>query len=56
MSSELEKLLESTYKLRGILSQVLNQEAVDYLITLVVKDNAHRKFLKLTDEVDISVK
>ena len=50
LSPELEDLLASTFKLRKILEQVLPQEAIEYIINLIAKDGAHRKFLKLTEE------
>ena len=50
MSPELEEFLHSSFKLRQTLSQVLPKEAVDYIIELVVKDGAHKKYLKLTEE------
>jgi hypothetical protein len=50
MTPELEELLHSTFQLRRTLAQVLPQEAVDYIIELIVKDGAHRKYLKLTEE------
>jgi hypothetical protein len=50
MSPELEELLHGTFKLRQSLSQVLPQEAVDYIMTLIVKDTAHRYCVKLTEE------
>jgi hypothetical protein len=50
MSPELEELLESPFKLRPTLGQILPQEAVDYILNLIVKDGAHRKFLKITEE------
>jgi hypothetical protein len=50
MSSELEELLHSSFKLRQTLSQVLPKEAVDYIMKLIVKDSAHQKYLKLTEE------
>lgn len=50
MIAELEKLLESTYKLRKTLQKALPPEAVDYLIGLVAKDGAHRKYLKIVEE------
>ena len=50
MSPELEELLHSTFKLRQILSQVLSKEAVDYIMELIVKDSAHRKYLKLIED------
>ncbi len=52
LSSELEDILASTFKLRKILEQVLPQEAVDYILNLIAKDGAHRKFLKITEEND----
>ena len=50
LSPELEKLLYNTFKLRQTLVQVLPQEAVDYILTLIVKDGAHRKYLKIVEE------
>lgn len=50
MTAELENLLESTYKLRKTLEQALPPEAVNYLIELVAKDGAHRKYLKIVEE------
>ena len=52
MSPELEEFLESSFKLRKLLEQVLSKEAVDYILTLVARDAAHRKFLKITEEKD----
>jgi hypothetical protein len=50
MTPELEEFLESSFKLRKLLEQVLPKEAVDYILTLIAKDGAHRKFLKITEE------
>jgi hypothetical protein len=50
MSPELEELLHSTFQLRKTLAQVLPKEAVDYIMELIVKDGAHRKYLKLIEE------
>ena len=50
MSPELEELLGSPFKLRKILEQVLPADAINYILELIVKDGAHRKFLKLTEE------
>jgi hypothetical protein len=50
MSPELEEFLNNTFRLRKALEQVLPKEASDYIIDLVVKDGAHRNFLKLTEE------
>ena len=50
MTPELEELLESSFRLTKTLEQVLPKEATDYILDLIAKDNAHRKFLKITDE------
>ena len=49
MTPELEELLHSTFKLRQTLSQILPADAVNYIMELVVKDGAHRKYLELTE-------
>ena len=50
MTPEIEELLCSGYKVRKTIEQVLPKEAVDYILDLIAKDFAHRKFLKITDE------
>ena len=50
MSPNLEVLLSSSFKLRKTLEQVLQKEAVDYILSLIAKDNAHRKLLKIIEE------
>jgi hypothetical protein len=52
LTPELEELLSSSYKVRKALEQVLPKEAVDYIINLIAKDGAHRRFLKLTEEIE----
>ena len=52
MSPELEEFLSNSFKLRRTLEQSLPKEAVDYLLLLIAKDGAHKKFLKLTDGSD----
>ena len=51
MTPELEEFLESSFKLRKLLEQALPKEAVDYILVLIAKDGAHRKFLKITEEI-----
>jgi hypothetical protein len=46
MSPELEELLHSSFKLRRTLTQVLPQEAVNYIMELVAKDEAHKKLIE----------
>jgi hypothetical protein len=50
LSPELEAFLQCSFKLRGTLEQVLPKEAVDYILFLLAKDGAHRKFLSITKE------
>ena len=50
MSPELEDLLQNTFKLRQALLQIMPKEAVDYIMQLIAKDGANRKYLKLTEE------
>jgi hypothetical protein len=50
MTPELEEFFSSSFKLRKTLEQVLPKDAIDYLLDLIAKDLAHRKFLKLTEE------
>ena len=52
LSPELEELLCSSFRMRKVLEQVLPKEAIDYILELVAKDEAHRKFLKLTKETE----
>jgi hypothetical protein len=50
MSPELEEFLSSSFKLRKLLEPVLPKEAVDYLLTLIAKDMAHIKYIKITEK------
>ena len=50
MTPELEEFFSNSFKLRKTLEQVLPKEAIDYLLDLIARDLAHRKFLKLTEE------
>jgi hypothetical protein len=52
ISNELEELFSSSFKIRKILEQVLPKEAIDYILDLIAKDFAHRKFLKITEEIE----
>ena len=53
MTKELEEFLSSTFILRQTLLRVMSVEAVDYILTLIAKDGAHRKLMKLM-EIDES--
>ena len=50
MTTELEEFLQNTFILRKTLGQVMSPEAVDYIINLIAKDGAHRKYLKIVEE------
>ena len=52
MDPELEKILENSFRLRQALEQVLPKNAVDYILTLLAKDGAHRKFLRRMEEAE----
>ena len=52
LSREIEELLESSFRLRKTLDQVLPKEAADYILELIAKDSTHRKFLKITEEIE----
>ena len=50
LTEQSKELLHSTFQLRRVLSQVLAPDLVDHIIELIVKDEAHEKFLELTKE------
>jgi hypothetical protein len=50
LSNEAKEILKSKYSLQKTLLQVLPKDVVDYLIELIVADQAHEKFLALTTE------
>ena len=52
MSPELEELLHSTFILKQTLLKVLSPEAVNYIMELIAKDGAYRKYLQLTEELE----
>ena len=54
MSSEVEKLFESSIRVRKILEQVFPKEAVDYITLLITKDLAHKKYIKLAEDNDMT--
>lgn len=53
MTSELEELLRNKFKLKQVLSQVLPQEVVEYLLVLVTKDQAHKKLFTSNEDIKI---
>jgi hypothetical protein len=52
MTKELEETLSHTWTLRNTLKTVLAPEVVDYIMTLVAQDSAHRKFVALCEEFE----
>lgn len=52
MTKELEEVLSHTWTLRNTLKTVLAPEVVDYIMTLVAQDSAHRKFVALCEEFE----
>ena len=53
MTKELEEFLSSTFILRQTLLKVMSADAVDYILTLIAKDGAHRKLMKLVEEESV---
>lgn len=52
MTKELEEVLSHTWTLRNTLKTVLAPEVVDYIMTLIAQDSAHRKFVALCEEFE----
>lgn len=52
MTKELEEVLSHTWTLRNTLKTVLAPEVVDYIMTLIAQDGAHRKFVALCEEFE----
>ena len=50
LTEQSKELLNSTFQLRKILSQVLAPDLVNHIVELIVKDEAHEKFLELTKD------
>ena len=47
MTKELEEALSHTWTIRNTLAKVFAPEMVDYLMTLIAQDSAHRKYVAL---------
>ena len=54
VTPELENLFEHTLALRQMLSSALPPDAVNYIVSLVAQDSAHRKYLKLIEPEAVS--
>ena len=56
MITKPESLAKPSYLLRQILSSVLPQDAVDYIIRLIMIDRAHQRYLayKATEEAKVN--
>ena len=50
LTEQSKELLNGTFQLRKILSQVCTPDLVNHIIELIVKDEAHEKFLELTKD------
>lgn len=48
LSEQSKEILENKLALRKSLSQILPADLIDYIIELIVRDQAHQKFLELT--------
>lgn len=52
ITSELEEFLSHTYTIRTQLKAIFQPEIVDYIMKLIVQDNAARKLQKLSEEYE----
>lgn len=52
MTKELEEALSHTWTLRNTLKTVLAPEMVDYIMSLIAQDSAHRKYEALCAEFE----
>lgn len=50
LTEQSRELLNSMLTMRKILSQVFAPDMVDYIVELIVKNEAHEKFLELTKD------
>ena len=50
MSPEIEVILNNKRKLRNSLMSILPEEMVNYILTLIAYDEAHRNFLNITKD------
>ena len=52
MTKELEEALSHTWTIRNTLKTVLAPEMVDYIMSLIAQDSAHRKYEALCAEFE----
>ena len=50
LTTQSKELLNSSLSMRKILSQVFAPDMVDYIMEIIVKNEAHEKFLELTKD------
>lgn len=50
LSDQSKEILENKLALRKSLSQILPADIVEYIMQLIVRDQAHQKFLELTKD------
>ena len=50
LSDKSKELLECLWQLRNTFNQVIPADLTDYIVQLIVKDQAHQKFLNITKE------
>ena len=50
LDPQIEYIVANTFVLRQTLLNVLPENVVDYIITLISKDLAHQKFLEITKD------
>ena len=50
LTPESKEALNSLWKFRKLLAQVLTPDLVDYIVELIVREEAHQKYLELTKD------
>lgn len=50
MSPEIEVIISNKRKLRNLLMSIFSEEMVNYILTLIAHDEAHRNFLNITKD------
>lgn len=50
MSPQIEEIIRNKRGLRNLLMSILPEEMVNYILTLIAYDEAHRNFLNITKD------
>lgn len=50
MKKEVDEYLDNSFKLSRTLEQLMPKDVSDYIMELIAKDKAHRKYLSIVEE------